>query len=614
MEKRGLGILFLLLLILLAGCQEEQKTTPKEQLQEEQVAPEIRLMEYISHWEQGNFSGMYDGYLTEGTRMAFETATFVDWQKQLHQELAIQNLKVTYVEPEEGVRWSKEQPADFRVRITMDTVAGPVEFDRTLTMLFEAQGEKEDWFAEWNPSFIFPQLEEGDTVEIERSNPERGELHDRNGKPVAVNGKGFEVGVVPANFDEAEKKNDLAALLNITPAEIDQKLGQSWVQPGHYVPLAVLPARAEEALQQIFAIPGTERREVQLREYPYGEALSHVSGFIGPITAEQLAERKGQGYGPDDLIGRQGLEEALEDRLRGEQGVRVLLRKSLEGIEPIVAVEKTAKQGEIIKLTIDAELQKKVYQAMKGKAGASAAVDPKTGETLVLLSSPGFDPNAFVSGIKGSEFSKLRNNVLKPLFPRFTAAYTPGEAIEPVISAIGMAAGTESSEEMERDVLLAGLKSFGFGEEIALPVNLAVSQVSNDGTLDAAGQFSQAKSGKGQMQVNLVHLVSMYEPFVTGGVIYKPTLLLEEKDEAWHTGLLGPEQAEALLSSLQNTGAGNLRAEKTGTAQNGGMETDFAVSFNKTNPDLILAVMIENVKKDNSTAEVSAISASVFKE
>ncbi|MCP2035687.1 penicillin-binding protein [Planomicrobium sp. HSC-17F08] len=614
MEKRGLGILFLLLLILLAGCQEEQKTTPKEQLQEEQVAPEIRLMEYISHWEQGNFSGMYDGYLTEGTRMAFETATFVDWQKQLHQELAIQNLKVTYVEPEEGVRWSKEQPADFRVRITMDTVAGPVEFDRTLTMLFEAQGEKEDWFAEWNPSFIFPQLEEGDTVEIERSNPERGELHDRNGKPVAVNGKGFEVGVVPANFDEAEKKNDLAALLNITPAEIDQKLGQSWVQPGHYVPLAVLPARAEKALQQIFAIPGTERREVQLREYPYGEALSHVSGFIGPITAEQLAERKGQGYGPDDLIGRQGLEEALEDRLRGEQGVRVLLRKSLEGIEPIVAVEKTAKQGEIIKLTIDAELQKKVYQAMKGKAGASAAVDPKTGETLVLLSSPGFDPNAFVSGIKGSEFSKLRNNVLKPLFPRFTAAYTPGEAIEPVISAIGMAAGTESSEEMERDVLLAGLKSFGFGEEIALPVNLAVSQVSNDGTLDAAGQFSQAKSGKGQMQVNLVHLVSMYEPFVTGGVIYKPTLLLEEKDEAWHTGLLGPEQAEALLSSLQNTGAGNLRAEKTGTAQNGGMETDFAVSFNKTNPDLILAVMIESVKKDNSTAEVSAISASVFKE
>ncbi|MBZ5202696.1 penicillin-binding transpeptidase domain-containing protein [Planomicrobium chinense] len=612
MEKRGLGILFLLLLILLAGCQEEQKTTPKEQLQEEQVTPEIRLMEYISHWEQGNFSDMYDGYLTEGTRMAFETATFVDWQKQLHQELAIQNLKVTYVEPEEEVRWSKEQPADFRVRIKMDTVAGPVEFDRTLTMLFEAQGEKEDWFAEWNPSFIFPQLEEGDTVEIERSNPERGELHDRNGKPIAVNGKGFEVGVVPANFDEAEKKNDLAALLNITPAEVDQKLGQSWVQPGHYVPLAVLPTRAEEALQQIFSIPGTERREVQLREYPYGEALSHVSGFTGPITAEQLAERKGQGYGPDDLIGRQGLEEALEDRLRGEQGVRVLLRKSLEGIEPIVAVEKTAKQGEIIKLTIDAELQKKVYQAMKGKAGASAAVDPKTGEALVLLSSPGFDPNAFVRGIKGSEFSKLQNDRLKPLYPRFTSAYVPGAVIEPVIIAIGMAAGLESSKEIGPDALQSGLKDFGFGEEIASPLNLAVSQVSNSGTLDAAGQLSQAKSGKGQMQVNLLHLVSMYEPFVTEGTIYKPTLLLEEETEIWKEGLLDAEQAASVRKSLRNANGNPSFAEKSGMVQNGKGELDYVVSFNHTDPEFILAIMVERAEIDGSMGDLTAMSSAIF--
>lgn len=614
MKKRGLGILFLLLLILLAGCQEEQQVTPKEQLEEEQVTPENRLMEYISRWEQGDFAGMYEGYLTEGTRMAYGTAVFVDWQKQLHQELAIQNVEVAYAKPEEDMRWSKEQPADFRIQITMDTAAGPVEFGRTLTMLFEAQGGTEDWFAEWNPSFIFPQLEEGDTVEIERSNPERGELHDRNGKPIAVNGKAFEVGVVPANFDEAAKKSDLAALLDITPAEIDQKLGQSWVQPGHYVPLAVLPAKAEAALQQIFAIPGTERREVQLRQYPYGEALSHVSGFIGPITAEQLAERKGQGYGPDDLIGRQGLEAVLEDRLRGEQGVRILLRKALEGIDPIVAAEKTAKQGEIIKLTIDAELQKRIYQAMKGQAGASAAVDPNTGETIALLSSPGFDPNVFAAGIKGSEFSKLQNSALKPLFPRFTGSYAPGAAIEPVISAIGMAAGNVSSKEIGRDMLLKGLKSFGFGEEMPLPLSLAVSQISTDGTLDAAGQLSQAKSGRGQMQVNLLHLASMYEPFATGGAIYKPTLLLEEKDEIWKEGPLNPEQAEAVRKSLQSTEAGNLLAEKTGTAQNGGIETGFSVSFNKTNPNMILAVMIENVKEDNRTADVSAVSASVFKE
>lgn len=104
MKKRGLGILFLLLLILLAGCQEEQQVTPEEQLEEEQVTPENRLMEYISRWEQGDFAGMYEGYLTEGTRMAYETAVFVDWQKQLHHELAIKNVEVAYAKPEEDMR------------------------------------------------------------------------------------------------------------------------------------------------------------------------------------------------------------------------------------------------------------------------------------------------------------------------------------------------------------------------------------------------------------------------------------------------------------------------------------------------------------------------------
>lgn len=611
MERRGLGILFLYLIILLAGCQEEQQVTPKEQLLEEQVSPENRVKEYISHWEQGDFAGMHETYLTEGTKMAFGTETFVDWQQQVNQELAVENLKVSYTKPEEA-GWSKEQPADFRIRIAMDTVAGPVEFDRTLTMLFEVQGEKEDWFAEWNPSFIFPQLEEGDEIEIERSNPERGELHDRNGKPIAVNGKGYEIGVVPANFDEAGKKKDLAALLKITPAEIDQKLGQSWVQPGHYVPLATLPAREEAALQQIFTIPGTERREVKLREYPYGEALSHISGFIGPITAEQLEERKGQGYGPDDLVGRQGLESALEDRLRGEQGVRILIQKPHEGIEPIVAVDRPAKQGDIIRLTIDAELQKKVYQTMKRSAGASAAVDPETGEALVLLSSPGFDPNAFVRGIKGSEFSKLQNNRLKPLYPRFTSAYAPGAVIEPVISAIGVAAGINSSKEIGRDALLAGLKGFGFGEKIASPLNLAVSQVSNSGTLDEAGQLSQAKSGKGQMQVNLLHLVSMYEPFVTEGTIYKPTLLLEEETETWKEGLLDAEQAASVRKSLQNANGSPSFAEKSGTVQNGKGELDYVVSFNHTDPEFILAIMIERAEKDSGMEDVTAMSSAVF--
>ncbi|MGK7379365.1 penicillin-binding transpeptidase domain-containing protein [Planococcus sp. 1R117A] len=675
MDKRGSVILLLLLSILLAGCQEEKKTTPKEQPLEEQATPEIRFLEYISHWEQADFTGMYGGYLTEGTKMAFGQETFVAWQQQLYQDLGIENVSISYKEPKTGVKWSKDEPADFPVQITMDTVAGPIEFSRTLTMLFETKGETADWYVEWNPSFIFPQLEEGDLVEVERTDPERGEIHDRNGKPIAVNGKGFEVGVVPANFDETKKKNDLAALLNIPPGEIDEKLNQSWVQPGHYVPLAVLPAKATDALQQIFAIPGTEQKEVPLREYPYGAALSHVSGYIGPITAEQLEQRQGQGYGQEDLIGRQGLESILEDRLRGEQGVRILIQKPHAGSEPIIAAEKPAKQGDIIKLTIDAELQKTVYQAMSGKAGTSAAVDPKTGETLVLFSSPGFNPNDFILGISGSAYRKLQKDPLNPLYNRFAATYAPGSTIQPVTAAIGMKLGTlDPTEGLEidgktwqrvptwgnyrvermhdkvpnpidlnkalvysdniyfarqamdigRDALIDGLKGFGFGEEIPFPIPLTPSQISNDGILGSEGQLADTSLGDGQMQVNILHLAAMYEPFFTAGTIYKPTFFLEEEDgQVWKKGLADAEDAEVIRSNLRNAVAegfpkaarlsGVPLAGKSGTAQNRLGENDYFVGYNSDHPVFILALMIENQEKDENSEEAAAIAAEVFK-
>ncbi|MDN7246496.1 penicillin-binding transpeptidase domain-containing protein [Planococcus shenhongbingii] len=675
MDKRRSVILLLLLSILLAGCQEEQQITPKEQPLEEQATPEIRFLEYISHWEQADFTGMYGGYLTEGTKMAFGQETFVAWQQQLHQDLGIENVSISYQKPDTGVGWSKSEPADFPIQITMDTAAGPVEFSRTLTMLFETQEETADWYVEWNPSFIFPQLEEGDLVEIERTDPERGEIHDRNRKPIAVNGKGFEVGIVPANFDEAKKKNDLAALLNITPGEIDEKLNQSWVQPGHYVPLAVLPAKATDALQQIFAIPGTEQKEVPLREYPYGAALSHVSGYIGPITAEQLKQRQGQGYEQEDLIGRQGLESILEDRLRGEQGVRILIQKPHAGSEPIIAAEKPAKQGDIIKLTIDAELQKTVYQAMSGKAGTSAAVDPKTGETLVLFSSPGFNPNDFILGISGSAYRKLQKDPLNPLFNRFAATYAPGTTIQPVTAAIGIKLGTlDPAEGLEingktwqrvpswgnyrvermydkvpnpidlnkalvysdniyfarqamdigRDALVDGLKQFGFGEEIPFPTPLISSQISNEGTLGSEGQLADTSLGEGQMQVNILHLAAMYEPFFTAGTIYKPTFFLEEEDgQVWKKELIDAENAEIIRTSLRKAVAegfpeaaslsGVPLAGKSGTAQNRLGENDYFVGYNSDYPLFILALMIENQEKDENSEEAAARAAEVFK-
>ena len=672
MEKKLTGIFFFLLIFLLTGCREEpEQVAPEEQVLEEHATPKHRLEAFISLWNASDFSAMFDGYLDTRSKDAYGTETFIDWQNQLHEQLEVKNIEVSYTAPEEDAVWDSEI-ADVPVHVKMDTVIGPVEFDKTLTLVYEAQEETEDWFVAWDPSYIVPELQKGDTVHVTTSDAMRGEIVDRNERPIAVNGVGYEIGVVPANF---AKKGELAELLGVTEDFIDDKLNQSWVQPGHYVPIERIPGNDQKRLDRIFAIPGTVQKEVTMREYPYGAALSHISGFIGPITAEQLEERKGQGYETDDLIGRQGMEETLEDRLRGQQGGRIEIEKARQGGERITALENEPVPGETVALTIDADLQKATYDAMGYDAGTAAAVDPETGETLVLLSKPGFDPNEFVMGVSGSRFRELANNPLKPMFNRFAATYAPGSTIKPITAAIGLEAGTLDPEEgltidgktwqrhsswggyrvtrlhddvpnpidlnkalvysdniyfarqaMEigRDGLVEGLEQFGFAEDIPFPLELTPSQISGNGVLGSEGQLADTSFGQGQMQTNILHLASLYEVFLTDGIMYRPTLFMDEEDrQVWKEGLISAENAERIRNSLRNavtngySQSANLDdiplAGKSGTAQVRGQNNGYFVAYHAENEDFILAMMIEDLKDDQDSDYVAAAVANVFK-
>lgn len=419
-----------------------------------------------------------------------------------------------------------------------------------------------------------------------------------------------------------------------------------------------------------------------MREYPYGEALSHLSGYIGVITEKQLAEREDEGYTAVDFIGRQGLELLLEDRLRGKDGMRIFIEKSQEGAEAITVAETPAVNGETISLTINAELQKTTYEAMRGEAGTSAAVDPKTGETLALVSSPGFDPNEFMLGISGDRYKELEENPLNPLFNRFKASYAPGSSLKPMTAAIGLEAGTlnpaegltikgetwqkdkswgdfrvtrvhgeapnpidlnkalvysdniyfaQEALDMGSKTFVEGLKGFGFGEEIPFAYSMKSSQISNNGKLSSEGQLADTSFGQGEMLTNILHLASMYEVFITDGVMYKPTLFLDEEDaQVWKERLVSSENAKLLRTSLRNVvvdgfaQSANLPsislAGKTGTAElkaateDKGKENGFFVTYNSENPSFILAMMIEGVEDNNGSAYVAELVSKVFVE
>ncbi|MFC6040790.1 penicillin-binding transpeptidase domain-containing protein [Paenisporosarcina macmurdoensis] len=667
MKKRLMGALFILLTILLAGCQEK-------------VTPEDRLAEYVGHWNKGEFATMYKDYLNKGTKEVFSTENFVERQEGLQKDLGIKNVKVTYTKPAKDKEWDIEKPADFPIKVSMDTVAGPVEFEKTITLVNESRDEDENWFVKWDTSFIFPELGEKDTVGIATSKPARGEILDRNGLSIAINGEGEEIGVVPEKFTDETSKTKLAELLGTSVEYIDRQLNQSWVRPIDFVPIEKVAKHETSLLDEAIKIKGVTYQKTPMREYPYREALSHLTGYIGVITAEQLEKRKVKGYTEADLIGRQGMELLLEDRLRGSSGVRIYIKPPEKGAETITVAEIPAVNGETVSLTIDAELQKKTYQAMKGEAGTSAAVNPKTGETLALVSSPGFDPSEFMLGMSGEKLEELKGRPLNPLLTRFAYSYAPGSTIKPITAAIGMEAGTLDPTEgltikgptwsdpswggdykvtrvhaeapnpidlnkalvysdniyfarealdMGYESFIEGLKGFGFGEEMPYVNNLEASQISNDGKIGSLGRLADTSFGQGEMLTNILHLASMYEVFITDGVMYKPTLLMdEEKSQVWKEGLVSAENAAILRKSLRNVvvdgfaPAANLPsvplAGKTGTAElkaggeERGKENGFFVTYNSENPTFILAMMIEGVEDNDGSAYVAELASTIF--
>lgn len=669
MGKKLTMILALAFLIFLAGCQQ-------------QASPEDRLKAYIEHWNNGEFSEMYSAYLNQGTKEAYAKTAFVERQQKLYEDLAVENVEVTYTEPAEDTEWDNENPADFSVQVKMDTLAGPVEFEKNMTLLFETQEDTEDWFVEWDPSFIFEQLETGDEVRVSTTSAARGEILDRNKQPIAINGTGYTIGVVPENFTDASVKEELAEILEISVATIDEKMNQSWVQENQFVPISKAAKNNTELLEQVEAIPGATYQETAMREYPYGEALGHLSGYIGPITAEKLEELKDEGYTSTDSIGRRGLEQTLEERLRGKSGVKILIEKQGDTGEVLTIAETPPENGETVTLTIDAELQKSTYDSMEGEAGASAAVDPETGETLALVSSPAYDPNEYLLGISESRFKELSEDPLNPLFNRFGAAYAPGSTIKPVTAAIGLETGTlnpsdglqidgatwqkdgswgdyrvtrlhpeapnpidlnkalvysdniyfaRQALEMGNDAFVAGLKNFGFGEEIPFALELQTSQISNEGTLGSEGQLADTSFGQGQMLTNILHLATMYEPFLTDGIMYKPLLFMdEEKSQVWKDGLLSAENAEVLRTGMRNVVVDGYAqsanrpsvkiAGKTGTAElkgaigEEGQENGFFVAYDSERPDFILAMMIESIEDNGGSDYVAGFAAKVFEE
>ena len=214
-------------------------------------------------------------------------------------------------------------------------------------------------------------------------------------------------------------------------------------------PLLILETRAKE-------FPDCTIEENTVRNYALGPIFSHVLGYIGKVSREDI--KTAANYSSLDYIGKTGLEKSYETYLRGTPGTLSVI-KNASGITRGGEVLSAPREGYNVVLNIDADLQKKVYESLEksiknigSKKGAAVALDPRTGAVLAMVSYPAYDNNIFSTTISRTDYNVLQNDPNQPFFNRAIAAkYSTGSTIKPFIASAALQEKTISPEKKIND-------------------------------------------------------------------------------------------------------------------------------------------------------------------
>jgi len=280
-------------------------------------------------------------------------------------------------------------------------------------------------------------LSESNRVQLIIVPPRRGWILDRNGKPIAINRSDFRVDIIPEQLEEPEPTlRTLAQLLKLDADEVDRILRELKAADG-YRPVQVaenVPFENYAAVTvRLPDLPGVQPMRGFSRYYPAGPAVGHLVGYVGAASAEEYEEEKNPLLiTPGFKIGKEGLEQTLEKRLRGVPGgqrVELTARgKLVRELEP-----KPDRSGAAVQLAIDADLQEYTARRMGEESGSCVILDCLSGDILAMVSMPAYDPNSFSDGIGRVEWKMLSDDPRQPLRNKvLNSLYPPGSTIKPM--------------------------------------------------------------------------------------------------------------------------------------------------------------------------------------
>jgi penicillin-binding protein 2 len=296
----------------------------------------------------------------------------------------------------------------------------------------------------------------------------RGVIYDRNGKILVQNRAGLSVGILPMDMYSPKKDPQkfqqeiagLAAILDVKEGDLMAAYDKAKKDP--YVTYIVKEDVPETPVvdnlkEHGLEYPGVQVEASYLRQYPFGALATHLLGYVGEVSQNDLDQEQFATLKPAATIGKDGVERTYDSFLRGTNGWKTVLvdaagrpKQFLEDVAPT--------PGSNLVLTIDSDLQEAAEDALvegiqsahsadppfaKAAGGAVVAMDPRTGEVLAMASYPDYDPSLWVGGMSATKYAELKaSQAHYPLFNRvIDGLYPAGSTFKPFVAAAALNAG-----------------------------------------------------------------------------------------------------------------------------------------------------------------------------
>ncbi|KAA8755794.1 penicillin-binding transpeptidase domain-containing protein [Paenibacillus sp. UASWS1643] len=589
---------------------------------ETEAKPQTTVNQYIEHLQKKEFDQLYT-LMTPASlqESGMNKEQFVEKYNAIYSGMEVSTVKAE-VKPVDVAETAaddsktdaeKQNPDTYEVdyNLELTTFLGEVSETHTLKLVRqELENGSKNWKINWQPSLILNDMIKGSKVRVRTLFPERGDIVDRDGLPLATKGTMNEWGIVPGKLGDNPDQmiTRISSHYQVSEDAIHKALAQTWVKPEYFVPIgSTVEFDVPESLS------GVTMQSKEIRYYPLGDAAAHLIGYVRKATKEDLDKDTEGYYRAEDWIGKAGLEQSMEKQLRGERGGLIEITDE-SGNSRSELIRKDAVDGQNVQLTISSKQQKKLYQTLSGggDAGAMVLMNPTDGNLLALVSAPSYNPNKMVTGLTQAEWDAYSANEKLPFINRVTTRYAPGSTFKAITAAAGLMEKVTTADkthdisglqwrkddswggyyvkrvkslspvdmvdalvysdniyfameaiEMGSAKFIDGIQKFGFGDNFGLDeLYLKPSQYANEAHLDLSSEVLLADTsyGQGEMLMSPIHLASSFTPFINEGKLVKP-VLIEGKESTDPEVIITPEAANTVKDAL-----GEVVSRQGGTA------------------------------------------------